>query len=122
MTEYRPAEVQLVFRASSRLSISEDKQFDNVPMAYVLWYTDIPSVPSDTSGMFVVRKALDHANHPQGAVISLNKIIFHCPLHPSIIGDPRPQLTKENISSFTAESLKAEMHIQQVPYIYVTAC
>src|SRR5260370_21573421 len=85
-------------------------------------YTDIPSVTSDTSGMFVVRKALDHANHPQGAVISLNKIIFHCPLHPSIIGDPRPQLTKENISSFTAESLKAEMHIQQVPYIYVTAC
>ncbi len=103
LAEYRPAEVQLVFRASSRLSISEDKQFENVPMAYVLWYTDIPSVPSDTSGMFVVRKALDHANHPQGAVISLNKIIFHCPLHPSIIGDPRPQLTKENISAFATE-------------------
>src|SRR5258708_10817477 len=93
LAEYRPAEVQLVFRASSRLSISEDKQFENVPMAYVLWYTDIPSVPSDTSGMFVVRKALDHANHPQGAVISLNKIIFHCPLHPSIIETPRPHLT-----------------------------
>ena len=103
MVEYRPAEVQLVFRASSRLSVSEDKQFENVPLAYVLWYTDIPSVPSDTSGMFVVRKAFDHANHPLGAVIPLNQIIFHFPLHPAIIGDPIPHLTKENISASAAE-------------------
>ena len=72
-------------------------------MAYVLWYTNIPSVPSDTSGMFMVRKALDHSNHPQGAVIPLNHMIFHFPLHPAIIGDPSPLITKENISASTTE-------------------
>ena len=104
MVEYRPAEVQLVFRASSRSTLSEDKQFENVPMAYVLWYTEIPHVPLDTSGMFKVRKTFDHTtNHAHGSVIPLNNIIFHCPLHPAITGDPRPQLTKENISASTTE-------------------
>jgi hypothetical protein len=86
--------------------------------AYVLWYTDIPNRLS--SGMFTAKKDLDHDNQWRSAIIPLNLIMFHCPLHPSIIGEPALGATADGtfasstqfyINPFSSSQLYQHLHL-----------
>ncbi|KAF8322363.1 uncharacterized protein EI90DRAFT_3131095 [Cantharellus anzutake] len=117
--KYRPAQLQLILRASSKTGAREGAECNgNNLFAYVLWYTDIPIRLS--SGMFAVKKDLDHDNQWRSAIIPLNCIMLHCPLHPSIIGEPVLGTTADGalasstqfyINPFSSSQLYQRLHL-----------